>query len=109
MGKYNELIKTTEIVKEILINDEKARNSDNYLNYLVLKKIGEQKGIDIDHTSIMQYLMHLKEWGFPSFETIRRTRQKIQAECPELAANSTIEGYRMINEKKYREYARQVK
>lgn len=108
MGKKKELYTTTELVKEILINDVNARNSDNYLNYLVLKKIGEQKGIDIDHMSIMQYLLNLSKWGFPPFETIRRARQKIQAEYPELAASSTVEGYRTINEEKYREYARGI-
>lgn len=104
--QQSDLQTTASLVKQILQEDEQARCSDNYLNYLVLKKIGEQKGINIDNTPILQYLLHLSEWGFPTFETIRRTRQKVQAENPELSANGVVKDYRRKNELIYRAYAK---
>lgn len=109
MQQYNlqdDLQTTSALVKYFLEHDEQARCSDNYLNYLVLKRLGEQKGIDIDNTPILQYLLHLSKWGFPTFETIRRARQRIQAENPELSANGVVKDYRRKNELIYRAYAK---
>lgn len=42
----------------------------------------------------------------PGFETIRRTRQKIQAERPELRADKYVEALRAERETEFREFAR---
>ena len=79
-------IKTThDLVFEILKTSPKARNSDNYLLYEVYSTIGKRYGIDVEHMSVPNFFLNLKEYGFPSPETVRRTRQKIQASHPELA------------------------
>ena len=106
MGKLNELNNTTAMVKAVLMTHPQARNSDNYLYYEICKKIGHNHGIDIDKMFIPTFLLHLKEHGFPGFETVRRTRQKIQAEHPELCGSSTVEGQRLLNEEVFRDYAR---
>lgn len=106
MGKMNELNNTTELVKSVLKLHPQARNSDNYLYYTVCKIIGRRNGIDVDSMPMPRFFLHLKDFGFPAFETVRRTRQKIQAECPELAADATVEAGRMLNEEAFREYAR---
>lgn len=106
MGKMNELNNTTELVKSVLKLHPQARNSDNYLYYTVCKIIGRRNGIDVDSMSMPRFFLHLKQWGFPQFESVRRARQKIQAECPELAADANVEDGRMLNEEAFREYAR---
>lgn len=106
MGKLNELKTTQGIVLEILKEQQMARDSDNLLCYMVYKVIGKRNGIDIDSMSMPTFFLHMKEYGFPSTETIRRTRQKLQAEHPELCGSRTVEGQRLLNEEAFREYAR---
>lgn len=106
MGKLNELKTTQDIVMDVMRSHPMARNSDNYLCYMVYKVIGQKNGIDIDSMSIPMFFLHMKDYGFPTTETIRRTRQKIQAEYPELCGCRTVEGQRLLNEEVFREYAR---
>lgn len=74
----NNLKTTTELVKEVLIAQPKARNSDSYLYYCVISIIGRRNGIDIDAMSIPSFLLNMKQNNMPAFETVRRARQKIQ-------------------------------
>lgn len=107
MGKSKELTTTQEMVKQVLEQSKDARNSDNYLYYRILKMVGMQNNIDIEKMSVPHFFLHMKDYGcFPAFETVRRTRQKLQAMNPELAADSDVEGYRILNEEVYRDYAR---
>lgn len=101
-----EIKNTTDVVKEILKQSPKARSSDSYLIYAVLATVGKRNGIDIEKMSLPHFLLHMKEYGFPSFETIRRTRQKIQAAHPELAGSDEVQAQREINETVFREYAK---
>jgi len=50
--------------------------------------------------------LHLSEYGFPAFESCRRTRQKLQAEHPELSAIPEVELQRNLNEMVFRDYAK---
>ena len=106
MGMTTELNNTTAMVKSVLISHPQARNSDNYLYYTICKHIGRRKGIDVDSMSMPTFFLHLKDYGFPGFETVRRSRQKIQAEYPELAGDSNVEGQRLLNKEAFKEYAR---
>ena len=100
-------IKTThDLVFEILKTTPKARNSDNYLLYAVYATVGKRHGIDIDHMSVPQFFLHLKEYGFPSPKTVSRARQKIQATHPELTGNDDVEAMRTVREEEFRNYAR---
>lgn len=105
MGKWDELKTTQDIVMQVLESIPMARNSDSHLCYWVYSIVGKQHGIDIDSMSIPRFFLHMKDFGFPSTETIRRTRQKIQAEHPELCGSKTVEGQRRMNEEVFREYA----
>lgn len=102
----NSLRTTTELVKEVLTTEPQSRNSDNYLYLRVLQRIGMERGIDINNMSVVCFLLGLSKSGFPQFESVRRTRQKLQAEHPELRACKEVEEYRDALEKEYREYAR---
>ena len=106
MNISKKLYQTNKIVKSILEEEEKARNSDSYLYLQVLYRVGQVKGIDVNAMSVPQFLLHRNQLGFPCFETVRRSRQKIQAEHPELAASDDVEAQRIINERVYRDYAR---
>ena len=90
------------IVKHILTEKPNTRNSDNDLIVEVLNFI--EPGITKEpfETVIKQCHMNGK---FPTFETIRRTRQKIQETYPELAPTEEVEGLRVFQEHKFFEFA----
>jgi hypothetical protein len=56
--------------------------------------------------SVASFLLDMDKLDIPGFETVRRTRQKIQASYPELAACDKVAGMRMVNETEFRQYAR---
>ena len=47
----------------------------------------------------------MKEYGLPGFETVRRSRQKVQADNPELAGSEAVRRKRAKKETVYREFA----
>lgn len=98
------LMTTTEMVKELLQTRPETRNSDDILYYHVCAKINP---ICVNYP-FCQIIQNRKAYGFPAFESVRRTRQKIQRSYPELAAVDKVEGFRAVNEAKYRDYARKV-
>lgn len=108
MNKSRELYTTTELVRELLTNEPQTRNSDNLLYLRVLQTVGQEKGIDVNNMSVARFFHCLNNYGFPAFETVRRTRQKLQEHNPELAGNSDVEAQRTLNQEVFRDYARSV-
>ena len=108
MSKSRELYTTTELVRELLTNEPQTRNSDNYLYLRVLQKVGQQRGVDINNMPVLRFFLHLSQYGFPPFESVRRSRQKLQEHNPELASNSDVKAQRELNEEVFRDYARSV-
>lgn len=102
MGKATELRTTTKLVKEVLTDYPATRNSDDLLYIKVCECINP---ISVCMT-FKDMLLKRKDWQLPAFETVRRTRQKVQSENPELAGNIAVEGHRKVNEEVFREYAR---
>ena len=97
---------TSDLVKALLIKDEYCRNSDSYLYLKVLSVIADRKGIDLKEITIPHFLTNLHGSEFPIFESVRRTRQKLQEHHPELRACDEVQEVRSENEKEYRAYAR---
>lgn len=97
---------TTKLVKSILESDERARNNDGYLYFKVLDMCGKRDGIDYISLTISDFLPFVNAMNVPNSETVRRTRQKLQATHPELAACAKVAEMRMENEREFREYAR---
>ena len=96
--------KTSDLVKTILEEEPKARNSFSHLYYMIcLKKNPKVLGM-----TFAQVLMNMKDLKLPPFESVRRSRQKLQAEYPELAGSDEVEGFRTELEEKYKDYARAV-
>ncbi len=104
MGKATELKTTQDVVKEILETNEMARNSDMALYVKVCERINP----NVLSKPFWVVLLSLKEYNLPNIETVRRTRQKLQAAYPELCGNDNVEAQRKVNEEAFREYARGV-
>ena len=88
------------------VSDEIMLKTFDFIKGVDVEKIGKIKGIDFEKMSISEFFLHSKEFGFPSTETVRRTRQKIQHDNPELSAHSDVKMQRAILEEAYREFAR---
>lgn len=100
------LTKLSELVHKALVKNERARNSDTYLYYIVCNEKLKGNGHDIAKITFADSLLRRDELGLPLFESVRRTRQKIQHDNPELAGSREVEAFRAENEKEFREYAR---
>ena len=96
--------RTSDLVKKILEEEPKARNSFSHLYYMIcLKKNPKVLGMPF-----AQVIMNLKDLNLPPFESVRRSRQRLQAVYPELAASDEVECCRTELEETYRDYARAV-
>ena len=100
----NNIKKTSDIVKEILKYVPQTRNNDMLLYYEVCKAIDKT----VLKLPFWVVILDLKGHGIPPFETVRRTRQKVQQCCPELAACEDVKAMRTVQEEKYKSYARKV-
>lgn len=102
MDKEKELNQTQVIVKDILMNYPIARDSDMYLYLRVVKKLNPAAV----NKPFSEVVLNLEELGLPCFETVRRTRQKLQAEFLNLRGSDRIRSLRSINEEVFKEFAR---
>lgn len=100
-----ELKSATKIVKAILEEDPQTRNSDSYLYLKVIEYLDVLHGSQVRWLSVSTFLKSMGDLSIPSFETVRRTRQKVQSAYPELRACEKVEEYRTVNEEKFRAYA----
>jgi hypothetical protein len=101
-----ELSTIKEIVKSILVMDPKARNSDSYLYLKVIEQQAAQKNVDIRFLSVAVFFSELPQNGFAKFESVRRARQKLQNDFPELMGTEDVRIFREDNETVFRAFAR---
>ena len=100
MNKEKELKTTTELVKHILETVPETRNSDTLLYYRVCDAVDSQSlGLSFGYV-----LLSMNNLKLPGFETVRRSRQKIQQQYPELSGDKVKEK-RKENEQIFKEYA----
>ena len=92
---------TTNLVKQILEQYPITRNSDDLL-YATLCMAVDSHGAGMPFWYVLQ---HRKKFNFPSYETVGRCRRKIVEKHPELAGTDEVEGFRELEEQKFREYA----
>ena len=97
---------TKERVERILREHPFTRNCDNSLYLVVTMEIAEEKGFGIYALNVPWFFMNATREGFVGFETVRRTRQKLQREFPELVSSEPVKGFRTANEAEYRAFAR---
>lgn len=99
---------TSALVKEILANHPQCRNSDEILYLHILRRVGAEKGLDIDKMSIPMFLLHCSDLDLPPYKTVARTRRKAQELYPELRGSERVTVYRELEEERYREFAHEV-
>ena len=97
----NKLFETKALVKQVLEENEKARNSDNELYVEVCYRVNPY-ALTVPFAEVIS---NLDEYGLPPFESVRRTRQKLQAERPDLRPNDEVALFRAENETAYKEFA----
>jgi hypothetical protein len=93
------------LVQALLEQDPKCRNCDGYLYLRVLFTYAKKNNINLDAMSISDFLMNHHGNDFPIFESVRRSRQKLQQHRPDLSASEAVEGFRAENEAQFRAYA----
>ena len=95
-----------KVVLEILKANEEARNDDMKLYLLVCEAVNLYPTCDRDIGSSFSSVMnHYRELRLPHFESVRRSRAKIQAEIPELAGDRSCRQRRKELEILCRNYA----
>ncbi len=97
----NRCVKVEPKVKEILETIPETRADDFLLIYEVYRLILP----DIDNYSFSEVMLHHRELGLPYFETIRRSRPKLQNKYPELRPSIDVQIAREELEEEYRDYA----
>ena len=75
----NELKNVSALVKNILEDDERARNTDNYLYLKVLENISSQRGINIYAMTVPVFCTNWINTASPELKQSEESRQKIQA------------------------------
>ena len=96
-----------KVVLEILKVNEEVRNDDMKLYLLVCEAVNPYPTCDRDigSFSFSSVMNHYRELRLPHFESVRRSRAKIQAEIPELAGDRSCRQRRKELEIFYRNYA----
>lgn len=92
------------IVKPILERSIEARNDDMVLFRLVCWECIERHGYG-EKVAFDDVMKNYNDYGIPRFESVRRTRQKIQAKHPELGCSPEVRRARQKAEMAYRNYA----
>ena len=100
--------RVSEEVLDVLKLYPDTRNSDDLLYYYICRRKLLENGYGIANMHFADVWLFRKEFGIPPFETVRRTRQKIQQTIPELRGDTEVEAMRMVKEEEYRAYARGV-
>lgn len=98
----SELRNTTKMVKYVLEKEPRTRNSDNLLWLEVIKLVNQ----GVLRKPMAEVLQNLNEYNLPSIKTVGRCRRKIQAECPELRANKSVQCCRDDREEEFREWSK---
>ena len=89
-----------KVYKELVENPESR--GDDYI--LVMNIWSKVYGINAND-SVSQVMRNHAVLGLPGWDSIRRCRQYIQAECPELRADEETEAKRLEEQRSYIEFA----
>lgn len=89
-------------VRRILEKDEEARNDDMTLYLAVCNTCLKGTGA-MPFAEVMSQYRHL---GLPSFESVSRTRRRLQENHPGLLGSLRMQKLRARGEKAYRRYAK---
>lgn len=96
------LIKTSILVKAILVEFPETRNNDDLLYLKACQYFNPSIGMFPFGT----VLTNAASYFIPSYKSVERARRKIQAENPELAPRQKVKAKRIKAEKDFREFAK---
>lgn len=95
------------IVLELLKENEEVRSDDMKLYLLVCEKVNPLPcHREIGTLTFASVMLHYKELNLPHFESVRRSRAKLQSMYDELAGDPSCRKSRKQIEKVYRQYAK---
>lgn len=89
-------------VRDILLSSKEARDDDMILYLLYCNRFGEVRVGELPFEMVMN---NYKVFHIPCFESVRRTRQKIQAATPELGCSPETRRARKKQQGKFKSYA----
>lgn len=96
--------KTQDLVKEILMEEPAARNSDMVLYYMVcLRKNASALG-----KPFAEVIINLQKLNLPSIASVERARRKMQERYPNLASDKKVKAMREEQEEIYRKYSKGI-
>ena len=101
MNVEKELSAAPAIVKDILQRCPAARDCDPLL-YVKVVEVLNPSVLGMNFEDVM---LNLEDLGLLKFETVRRTRQKLQAEYPNLKPCKEVQEFRSENEEVFRRFA----
>ena len=101
MVKMSRCAKVEPTVKEILENIPETRSDDFRLLYEVYKKFLP----DVENMYFRDVMKYHKELGLPYFESVRRTRPKLQRKYPEHMPPEEVQAAKEELKEDYRAYA----
>lgn len=93
--------KVGPVVKKVLTEKPYTRDDDFLLIYEVYKEFLP----DLDNMSFKDVMLNHKDYKLPYFESVRRTRPKLQNQFSELLSSKIVQEGRRDLEDDYREYA----
>lgn len=88
----------TQIIADILIKDDKARDSDTYLYHAVCMYIAPV----ILTKPFGEVILNPKKYGIPGYDTVTRLRRKVQRDQDELKASEQVTQWRADKEEQVR-------
>lgn len=103
----NNIENTKKLVLSALEDNARTRDSDDYLYYVICRRILNEKGIDIRRITLENFLLCRKEYKLPAFETVRRTRQKVQEKNPHLRSSKDVAACRKVKQKAFEAWAKE--
>ena len=106
MRDSKDLYTVGDVIKKLLIKDERCRNDDGYLYFKVVEAVAAIIGEDIMYLSLQDYLTNKHGREYPCFATVLRSRTKVQELNPELRSNKVVSDFRAANEEEFKHWAR---
>ena len=98
----NKLIKTEELVKDVLIRFDDRRKDDFILIYRVFKEINENAVI---RKPFFEVMLNHYDYNFPAIASIMRARRKVYEKYPEIKPEK-VSKKRKEKIEEYKEYSR---
>lgn len=106
-----EIIKLYDLVKKLLQEKEELRGDDDLLYLEVLRAVNPHWNnayinTNIENITIGEFFSERKKRKLPSFESVRRSRQKVQEERPALKPCEPVQKGRERQEERFYNFAK---